>query len=754
MKFFTKFASSAVALLAIALLFQSPDLHAQTERNTPHRPKIGLVLSGGGAPGVAHVGVLKALEELRIPIDCIAGTSVGAIVGGLYASGMSPEQMEDWLHNADWHYLLSDSTPRESESFRGKQRDFDLNQNIAYSVTRKADLKLPAGLTTARNLMANLRELTIPVRQIHDFDRLPIPFRAVATDVETGELVALRKGDLIASVRASMAVPGLFTPQRIDGRLLVDGGITGNLPIQTAQEMGADAIIAVDVGGRLSKESDLDSAGAMTNQMFSIFVKNQTRAQIARLGPGDAYMQLKVENVGATDFPKAAASIETGYEQTMKQRTALARFAVAPEQFERYLARQRVPREKGVLISFLKVQTPAGESEHVLDRPIEFATKDPARFARLQSTIANLGELQKFSAADYEVIGEPGRYGLLIKSGKAREKKIGPTQLNFGFDYAYSSADETDFNLLLSLRMTRMNSLGAEWSTFLSVGDSTRVISEWYQPVDWNRRFFFATQTLFGSEFINGRDADGDRLRFRQQDWQAGLDLGARLGQAGEVRIGYARGVTQLTRRLGVPSEFPGTSDRGWLHADLTLDTLDAANFATRGYYGRVALIASREELGAADNYTRLEGQFYKPLTFGKNTIVPRVSAAVKLGGGDVPLYDQVPLGGFLNLSGLARGGLFDQNAGLAELIYFRKLAELSPAMGRGIYGGFSVEAGEVWTDARDFDAGKLIYGGSIFLGADTVLGALHLGVGLTEGGNTAVYLQLGPVFRQGRHQR
>lgn len=742
---------TAGAVFAVTLFFLGSALHAQAEPGTPHRPKIGLVLSGGGAPGVAHVGVLKALEELRIPLGCITGTSVGAITGGLYASGMSPAQIEDWLTDADWNFLLSDSVPRESESFRGKQRDFDLHQSMAFSVTRNMELKLPAGLTTARNLMANLRELTIPVRHIRDFDRLPIPFRAAATDVETGELVVLGKGDLVEAVRASMSVPAIFTPQKIDGHLLVDGGLVANLPIQTAQEMGADVIIAVDIVGWLQKESGLDSAGAMADQVLGIFMKNQTRGQLARLGPGDAYVRLKVEGVGPTDFPKAAASIRTGYEQTMQQRAALARFSVSPGEYARYLAGQRVPREKAILISFLKVQTPAGEFEHRLGQPIELETKDPARFARLQSTVADLGEMQKFEARDYEVIGRPGAYGLLIK---AREKKGGPTFLNFGFDYGYSSADVTDFNFLLSLRMTELNSLGGEWDTFLSLGDSTRVVSDWYQPVDWQRRFFFATQVLFGSDFIDGRNAAGGRLRFRQQDWHAGLDVGTRLGQAGELRVGFAHGETRLTRRAGVPAETPDASDRGWMHADFTADTLDAPSFARRGYYGRVSVAASREEFGADDNYTRLEGQFYMPLTFGKNTIVPRVTAAVKLGGGAVPLYDQVPLGGFLNLSGLARGGLFDQNAALAEVIYYRKLADLSPAMGRAIYGGFSIEAGDVWADARDFDAGNFTYGGSLFLGADTVLGAVHLGVGLTEGGNAAVYLQLGPVFRQGRHQR
>jgi NTE family protein len=745
-----KFGSTAAIALAIALFFLGPNLHAQSERGIAHRPKIGLVLSGGGARGVAHAGVLKALEELHIPVDCIAGTSMGAVVGGLYASGMSPGQIEDWFRNADWHYMLSDSVPRESESLRTKQRDFDLHQGIAFELSRKAGVKLPAALSSGRNFMANLRQLTLPVRHVRNFDRLPIPFRAVATDVETGELVVLRDGDFVESIRASMSVPAIFTPQKIDGRLLVDGGIASNLPIQTMQEMGADAIIAIDVSEGLKKEAELDTAIAMANQVLNIFIQKQTREQIARLGPGDALIRLKLEDIGTTELAKAGAGIQSGYDQVMQKRTALARFSVAPAQFDEWIAKQRVPRE-AVQISFLKVRTPSGETGHRLTKPIDFETSNPARFAPLQSKIADLGEMQKYDVADYKVIGQPGDYGLLIR---AREKKGGPTFLNFGFDFDYSSADETGFNFLLGLRMTELNHLGAAWETFLSVGDSTRIESEWYQPIDSQRSVFLAPLVLWGSDFINGRDGNGAALRFRQMDFAAGIDLGARLGQAGEFRIGYARGVSRITRRLGVPSDVPSTSDRGWMHADLTMDTLDAPSFAERGYYGRVSVIASREEFGAADNYTRLEGQLYKPLTFGKNTIVPRVSVAVKLGDGRVPLYDQVPLGGFLNLSGLARGGLFDQNAALAELIYYRKLAELSPAMGRGIYGGFSLEAGEVWANARDFGGGNIVYGGSIFLGADTMLGALHLGVGLAEGGNAAVYLQLGPVFRQGRHQR
>lgn len=403
------------------------------------------------------------------------------------------------------------------------------------------------------------------------------------------------------------------------------------------------------------------------------------------------------------------------------------------------------------MISFLRVRTPSGETEHALGKPIEFETKDPARFAPLQSTIAGLVPMQKFDVSDYEVIDQEGAYGLLIKT---RERKTGRNTVGFGIDFAYRSSGETDANFLLSYRMAELNSLGAEWTTFLSVGDANRGLTEWVQPLDKARRFFVAPRAFFASEFIDGTDSARQPIRFRLQTVGTGLDAGVRVGQAGEFRFGYARAVSKTTRRFGVLDDLPGTIDRGWAHAEFTVDMLDAPSFATRGYYGRASVVASRKEFGADDNYTRLEGEFYKPLTFGKNTVVPRVFAGLKAGGGDIPIYDRFQLGGFLQLSGLARGDLYDQNALLAELIYYRKIADVSPAVGRGIYAGFSLEAGEVAADVGDFKLDDAVYGGSVFLGADTFMGLLHLGVGLAEGGEAAVYLQIGPVFRHGQHQR
>ncbi len=746
----SRFPLTVLACIAALVFPLSRGSHAQ-ETIATRRPKIGLVLSGGGARGMAHIGVLKALEEMRIPIDCIAGTSIGAVVGGLYASGMSPGEIERWARDADWNFLLSDAVPRESEQLRTKQRDFDLNQKLELGVSLRKGVKLPAGLVNGRNVMAALRQLTIPARDIRDFDRLPIPFRAVATDIETGAMVVLGEGDLAGAMRASMSVPAAFAPYVIDGHLLVDGSLTSNLPVQIVKDMGADLIIAFDVNTPLKKAAELDDAVAIADQMLNLFIEKETRVQIAKLAPDDFYLRLKVEDVGKSEFTKAAQGIDSGYEQVMGKREALARFSSAPKRFQEFLAGHRVARPARVMVSFLRVQTPAGETEHALREPIEFQTNDPARFAPLQSTINGLEPMQKFDVADYEVIDRAGAYGLVIKT---RERKSGRNTVGFGIDFAYRSSGETDANLLLSYRMAELNSLGAEWTTFLSLGDANRGLTEWYQPLDGARRLFLATRAFFASEFIDGIDDAGQPIRFRLQTVGAGIDAGVRIGQAGEFRFGYARALSKIGRRLGSLDDVPGTIERGWAHADFTVDMLDAQSFATRGYYGRASVVASREEFGADDNYTRLESEFYKPLTFGKNTLVPRVRAGLKLGGGDIPIYDRFQLGGFLQLSGLARGDLYDQNALFAELIYYRKIVDLSPAIGRGIYLGASIEAGEVAADVGDFTSGDIIYGGSVFLGADTLIGPVHLGVGLSEGGESAVYLQFGPVFRAGQHQR
>ncbi len=711
-------------------------ISAGAQDETPPRPRVGLVLSGGGARGVAHVGVLRALEDLRIPIDSIAGTSMGAIVGGLYASGMSPDEIERFFQSANWRDLLSDSPPRTAQTFRDRERPFDLNQSYQLGVSASG-LQLPTGVLAGRKLMANLRRLLFPVRGIEDFDRLPIPFRAVATDIETGEKVVLGSGDLATAIRASMAVPGVFSPIEREGKLLVDGGIASNLPIETARAMGADIIIAVDVRADLLAQADLKSAFAIGNQMFDILISRESQRQVATLGGRDVYIRLPLPGAGSSDFAGSAKNIAPGYAGAMSEAAALRGLA-APARFSSYLASQRVPRDEEIVVRFLRIRNKDAVSTQKLDDPIIMAPGETLDFARLEREIASRRAAGGFNIGETRIVQEEGEYGLELA---AAEQTSGPNYLNFGFDFAFSTTDQTDANLLLSYRMTELNSLGAEWETFLSIGDRTRLRSELIQPLDSARLFFAAPRFVYRGDFIDGRNGAGERIRFGLRESEIGLDLGLRLGTIGEARLGYARGLGKVARATG----FDGgrAYDLGYAHAQMTIDTLDTAFFPSRGLFATGDLRISREALGASDDYTRFEGQAYAPISWGVNTLVPRVSAGLNLQGGPLPIYEQFPLGGFLSLSGLARGERYDENSLLGELVYYRQIATL--ILGQSIFAGASVEAGTVWGTHDDF--GDMTIAGSIFLGSRTLIGPVQIGVGATDDGNAAVYLQFGRLF-------
>jgi NTE family protein len=568
----------------------------------------------------------------------------------------------------------------------------------------------------------------------------------------TGEKVVLASGSMAEAMRASMAVPGVFTPYQIGERSLVDGGLSSNLPIDTARAMGADIVIAVDVRPELKSADELGSAIAVTNQMLDILIQRETLEQVRALGAGDIYVRMDLPEAGSADFAGAVGNIPIGYEEGLRHAGKLGRLSVPNEQFRSYLAAQRVPRSSGIEISFLEFPGASGVVRQSIERQISFAAEEPVELWRLQQELLGMEGFRNTEIVDFRVIEEEGRYGLVLETAR---RSRGPNYVNVGFDFDYSSSGETDANLLLSFRMTELNRRGAEWETFLSVGDLTRVFSELYQPIEPSRRLFIAGSVLYSNEFINALDAADHRLGFRLQEIEAGLDLGVRLGQAGEARIGYTRGFSRIGRALGLPANASADwFDRSEVRAAVTIDTLDRANFPTTGIFATSAVMAAMEELGADDNYSRLQAQLYKPITFGRNTVVPRFLADIRLSGGELPIYDRASLGGFLQLSGYSRAGLYDQNAVLAELIYYRELAKLPAAFGGGVYAGVSVEVGDVWSDLDDFDGGSLKYGGSVFLGADTIVGPLYLGIGAANGGDGAVYLQLAPVLRTSRQLR
>ncbi|MEN9807324.1 MAG: hypothetical protein RL756_1844, partial [Pseudomonadota bacterium] len=275
-------ALTALAALALVLVLTASKATAEPTATAGGAPRVGLVLSGGGARGLAHIGVIKYLEENNIHVHAIAGTSMGSVIGGMYASGMNAAQLEQVARTLDWRGAFDDNTSREQQDYRRKREDFDflIGARLRF---KEGKLGIPMGAIEGQRLNLLLHDLVKQVSGINDFDQLPIPYRAVASDIVTGDAVILERGDLAVAMRASMSIPGVFTPIELDGHLLVDGGIAKNIPVDVVQDMGVDRLIVIDIGTPLAPRDKLGNVLALMDQLTTIMTRKNSEQQIAKM---------------------------------------------------------------------------------------------------------------------------------------------------------------------------------------------------------------------------------------------------------------------------------------------------------------------------------------------------------------------------------------------------------------------------------------------------------------------------------------
>ena len=277
--------ATSVSLLAL-LWLTTADAQTCARESVSARPKIGLVLGGGGARGAAHIGVIKVLEEMKVPVDYVAGTSMGALIGGFYSAGMTSEQLQTTVLGIDWNELFDDNTPRSEEPYRRK-RDDDLALFAPKVGIGKDSSLLPKGAISGQKISFLFERLASDRARVAHFDDLPIPYRAVAADILTGDKVVLGEGNLALAMRSSMSIPGVFDPVVFGDHLLVDGGIVDNVPVDVARDMGADVMIVVSVGSPLATRDQLDTLVSVTGQLTGIMINKNAQQQIATMGSHD-----------------------------------------------------------------------------------------------------------------------------------------------------------------------------------------------------------------------------------------------------------------------------------------------------------------------------------------------------------------------------------------------------------------------------------------------------------------------------------
>lgn len=734
----------AMASMPPAMAVPAQAIEPSRADGSPKRPKICLVLSGGGARGAAHVGVIKVLEEYRVPIDCIAGTSMGALVGASYATGTSVAEMETILKGISTELLFKEAPPRQERAMRRKEDDYGILFTPEVGLDN-GEVKFGKGIVSGVQLETVLRRLS-KAKGHYQFDKLPIPYRAVATDLVTGKAVVFSEGELANVMRASMSVPGAVAPAEVDGMILVDGMLTSNLPVQTTRnDMGADIIIAVNVGTPLLKREQLTGIFGVSGQMLSILTEQNVQASLATLTPSDVLISPDLGDFSTGDFDHLEQIAPIGEAAARKVAGRLAQLSIPAGEYAALRQRQVITVVPDLRpVDEIRVENLKRVNPKTVQASMATKAGEPIDQTTLDRDMRRIYGTDDFEHVNYRFIEEPGKRILAVD---AVEKTWGPNYLRFGLGLSSDFSGDAFFNILGSYRKTWLNDRGAEWRTDVQLGHTSGLYTELYQPFSAESRFFVAPHAAIERR-TSDLYRDDDRVAsYEMTSMLAGVDLGSQFNRYGELRLGMVGGRLKPQLDTGPESLSPGESRimQGAFTGQLRLDQLDSVHFPRSGWRAGANIFDSTDALGADDEYTKWDGDATAVYSFGNHTLNFSLKVGDKLGGDPLPRYDQFQWGGFLTGSGYATGQLLGEELKYGRVMYYHRILEGS--IFEGAYTGFTLEATRIGNPLVPGNTDDWLRSAAIFIAADSPLGPVYLGYGQAEDGNSSFYFYLGRPF-------
>lgn len=705
------------------------------------RPKIALVLSGGGARGFAHIGVLRALQELRIPVDFVVGTSMGSVVGGAFAAGSSVEQLEQLVRRTDWNAVVADRPPRDQLVYRRREEDLLLPSRIELGARMDGVTLPPAAAGNEALELALTRVLPHGARD-KPVDLLQLPFRSVASDLVTGELVELRDTPLFLAMRASLAVPGVFAPVRVNQRLLVDGGLVRNLPVDVAREMGADIIIAVNVGTPLAQEKELVSAVSVAQQMLQILTEQNVQRSLKELRPGDILLAPDLGGIGFLDFGSHDRAMKEGEAAVRSMSDRLVQLALPEAQYAAYETARLsapVPIDQPVRLAKLEV-APSGRIN-----PQALAVQSGLKVGQMiTSEQAQRAGNQLFGRGDLarvetEIRDDHEGRSVLIKPTEA---DWASSRLRVGLELNSDFTDNNAYELKVMHVASSLNDWGAELRTVARVGTERVIGMQWWQPLGAGSQWYIAPELQYGSSAFDVFDASGFRqARFGYNAKSVSVALGRQLGNWGDVRYTAVRQtVTSQQTIPHEPDEVRESQNVGVL--SFNIDSLDTVAFPTRGTLFNVELqrLMTRGRDGPVP--ARQSVQWLKAFSFGSWAGHVYGEWARNQGGAA-----QSTLGGFLRLSGTTTDSVLGSRTVLGRVVMAKRIGVMPTALGGDVRLGFSLESGAAYGPDNPLKVGSLKHAASGFVAVDTRFGPLYFGSGATKSGDSSMYLFLGPIW-------
>jgi NTE family protein len=725
-------------VLPVFAAAQEPSAPQETPQTPPkQRLKIGVALEGGGALGLAHIGVLQWLEEQHVPVDYIAGTSMGGLVGGFYATGVSPADMKNLIERLDWDAILRDRTPYEDLSFLRKQDQRAYPNSLVLGLRK--GLYLPAGLNAGHQIGLLIDRETLPYFGLPSFDALPVPFRCVATDLVSTKQFVFKDGSLAEALRATMSIPGAFTPVHDSQRVYVDGGLVNNLPTDVVRQMGADIVIAVHLETQPMNANDIQSLLSVLEQSVRAVI---SESEVRGLANADAVVSVPLGHFLMRDFTKNRPIMQAGYEAAKGKSKLLAGFALNDADWNEYV-RERDGRKltSTAVPQFIEVQGTSAPAQEDIRRYLKHFVGKPLNADSLDPALTRLTGSGRYDTLNYRIVERGGKQGLLIL---VKEKDFAPPTLQPAFEVDGSEAGDIEFTLGTRLTLMDVAGFRSEWRTDFLFGNTYGVASELYRPFRAESKWFVAPHASASDTTFQIYAKNDPLADYRFYRTSIGTDLGYGFSRFSEVRVGYEIGTLSTKLRLGT-LEIPAVDGRtGAARMRYLMDHTDDPVIPRRGFRIESNFRWFDTSPGATSAFPVLDTKldFFQPVsrvasfflsseggsTFGsRNTGVP-----------------QFFLGGPSRLGAYGVNELFGNQYYLFRGGYLHEIVSLPPFVGKKVYAIGSYEAGKMYGAVNeskfpnDFAAGVL---------AETALGPFFVGGSVGDSSHHKWFFQLGRVF-------
>ncbi|AFL88323.1 putative esterase of the alpha-beta hydrolase superfamily [Terriglobus roseus DSM 18391] len=721
----------------LLLLVGAITTSAQSTPAPARRPTIGVALEGGGALGLAHIGVLRWFEKNHIPVDYIVGTSMGGLVGGLYATGHSPSQIEGLVKTMDWPLIIGGETPYEDLSFRRKQDHRAIPTSLTLGFRRGA--APPSALNAGQQISMEIDRATLPYSTVESFDDLPIPFRCVSTELISGQLHVFDHGPIALAMRSTMSLPGVFAPIRDGDSLYIDGALVDNLPTDVVREMGPDIVIAVHLQVSAATANDIRSLFSVLGRSITVGVAN---TELRGMEGADLVIKVDVSRFNSLEYEKGDELIEQGFQATEAKSMILRPYALNQTDWDAYLKNRDGRRQAPIPVPrFIAVQGVNGGAQKTIETSLQQIIGKPLDTSHLEADLTRLTGQGRFDGASYGLTRKNGEDGLLVI---AHEQEYAPPVLQLGFEVSGAQPDNVNFTQAGRLTFMEIAGAGSELRNDFQFGNTYGIESELYKPFAGRSQWFYAPRI---SANISQQRIYSNALPVAQYSFgraAGALDFGYAVSRFTEVRAGYETGYLDASLRLGTP-EFSSVKGRTGT-SKLRFETLhlDHPIIPRRGYVGRFSFDWVDTSPGAKSAYpsVRSSVSYFK-------TVSRAASVFLTAQGGTTLGYRNTGVPQFLmgGVSGWVAYGANELRGNQFYLLragYMHSLFRMPPFLGGNVYGVTLFEAGKMFASPQ---VSRLPTDGVAGMIAVTAVGPVFVGGAVGDTGHAKWFFSLGHVF-------